>query len=528
MNTATALARDIEPSAGAEDRRILIVDDDRDFADSLGTILTLEGYTAAIAYSAREAQAALRNFDAHIAILDYQLGATTGVELLKPLRQCCPDMICILATAYADTDSAIAALRQDMYDYLCKPLQVDELLATLEQGFEKLRFKKEKRTLQERLGANERQFRNLIAGSIQGILIHRDGKPLFANQAMADIFGYDGPQEILALPSVQALKAEHERTRLEAYSAARMTSGSAPVRYEFEGVRKDGNPIWLENFVTVVEWRGERAVQTTSINITDRKHAEEALARSLDDLAIARDQANEANRTKSEFLATMSHELRTPLNAIIGFSEIIKDEALGPVERDRYLNYVRDIHASGEHLLALINDILDLSKVESGAEEVLEDDLEVPYLIDSVVRLLGQRASNCGVELRLHLQDRMPLLNADERKMKQILVNLLTNAIKFTEPGGSVTIKAWCRADSGFVFQVIDTGIGIAPDDVPKALSQFGQVDCLRNRTHEGTGLGLPLSRSLAELHSGSLDLQSKAGVGTTVTVRLPAFRIAG
>jgi signal transduction histidine kinase len=254
-------------------------------------------------------------------------------------------------------------------------------------------------------------------------------------------------------------------------------------------------------------------------NIAGRARAEVALRR-------AKDLAETANRAKSEFLAAMSHELRTPLNAIIGFSEIIQSETFGPVGSVKYRSYAEDINDSGQHLLALINDILDLSKVESGLDELYEEDIEVPAVIAAVLRLVRQRGEDGGLALDLDFPDDLPLLRGDERKLKQILANLLTNAIKFTDAGGKVTLRAWCRADSGFVFQIIDTGIGIAAEDIPKALSRFGQVDGDLNRQYEGTGLGLPLTKALVELHGGRFDLQSQVGVGTTATVRFPATRI--
>ncbi|MCH8036070.1 MAG: PAS-domain containing protein [Proteobacteria bacterium] len=285
----------------------------------------------------------------------------------------------------------------------------------------------------------------------------------------------------------------------------------------------------------------------TYTDITDRKRAEESLrtasaelelagsahemqgqkmAAMLEELSIAKQHLGAANRAKSEFLATMSHELRTPLNAIIGFSEIIGTETFGPIGNVKYRDYARDIHESGQHLLDLINDILDISKVESGMEELYEENVDISVVADSVLRLVRQRAQKHGVKLELELSDESPALRVDVRKLKQILVNLLSNAIKFTKAGGTVTLKGWGRIESGYVFQVIDTGIGIAPEDIPKALSQFGQVDNALNRQHEGTGLGLPLTKSLVELHGGSMDLQSDVGVGTTVTVRFPADRI--
>ena len=283
----------------------------------------------------------------------------------------------------------------------------------------------------------------------------------------------------------------------------------------------------------------ERTAQLTEENARRKRFEQELLGsnkyledqsrrleESAQNLVQARDQADAANRAKSEFLASMSHELRTPLNAIIGFSQIIKDETFGPVGSFQYREYLQDIHASGQHLLGLINDILDLSKIESGTDKLDEDKIEILEIIRSALKLVGHRASKGGIEIELELADQLPALRADERKLKQILVNLLTNAIKFTDAGGEVTLRAWCRPDGGHVFQIVDTGIGIAPEDIPKALSRFGQVASDLNRKYEGTGLGLPLTKALVELHGGLLDLQSEPGVGTTVTVRFPAERI--
>ncbi len=250
------------------------------------------------------------------------------------------------------------------------------------------------------------------------------------------------------------------------------------------------------------------------------------IVRLAEDLAVARDRAEDANRTKSMFLATMSHELRTPLNAIIGFSELIGGEMFGPVGNDSYREYANDIRDSGQHLLDLINDILDLSKFESGSDELCEESIEISELTRSVRWLVTGRAQDGNIELATKLADDAPMLRADKLKLKQILINLLSNAIKFTDPGGKITLKAWCSMNSGYVFQVVDTGIGIALEDIPKALMPFQQIDNRLNRKYQGTGLGLPLSKSLIEMHGGSLDLQSQVGVGTTVTVRFPAERI--
>ena len=243
-------------------------------------------------------------------------------------------------------------------------------------------------------------------------------------------------------------------------------------------------------------------------------------------LIVARQEADSANHSKSDFLALMSHELRTPLNAIIGFSEILKDEIMGPIGNAKYRDYAKDVNDSGLHLLGLINDILDLAKIESGKLELAEEDVDTTAVIHSCVTLVKELAERAGVKLVTEIPDALPALRADERKLKQVLINLVSNAVKFTPPTGTVTIRTWCRTESGYVFQVIDTGIGIALEDIPNALEPFKQVDNTLSRKHEGTGLGLPLTKSLVEMHGGSLDLQSQVGVGTTVTVRFPAERI--
>ena len=246
------------------------------------------------------------------------------------------------------------------------------------------------------------------------------------------------------------------------------------------------------------------------------------------ELRVARDAAERANQSKSELLATISHELRTPLVGVIGFSEILHSEKLGPLGSAQYVEYAADINQSGQHLLALINNLLDLSKIESGKEELFEGTINLQNAIEATIRMLWTRISAKDIAVACEIDPEAPSLYADEGKIRQVLTNLLGNAIKFTHPGGKVTVKAWARADSGYVIQIADTGIGIAADDIPKALARFGQVDSPMARKYEGTGLGLPLAKSLVELHGGCLDLQSEVGVGTTVTIRFPGTRLAG
>ena len=250
------------------------------------------------------------------------------------------------------------------------------------------------------------------------------------------------------------------------------------------------------------------------------------LSQTADHLFHARDQEQKANKAKSEFLANMSHELRTPLNSIIGFAEMVKLQAIGPVENERYLEYAGYIHRSGRHLLELINDMLDLAKVESGKLELEEEVVDFAELYEGCRSLLEHRIASDGLRLALVLPNDPPLLLADKRKMRQILFNLLSNAIKHTPRGGSITTSIQTHPEAGFVFNIADTGKGMAPEDLPRALEPFGQVGDPLVSDDIGTGLGLPLTKALVELHGGSIRLASLPGVGTTATVKFPASRI--
>ena len=244
------------------------------------------------------------------------------------------------------------------------------------------------------------------------------------------------------------------------------------------------------------------------------------------DLRGAKDAAEEASRVKSQFLAHMSHELRTPLNAIIGFSEIIKGQICGPVGNERYRGYATDIHSSGRHLLRLVDDILDLSKLETGNLELSEGEVDLAALVSDCIALVKSQADRRAIRIAAELPDDSPLIHADELRLKQVILNLLSNAIKFSHEGHAVGVGVGRRPSGEVSITVRDTGIGMKPEDIPAALQPFRQVESEIARRYEGTGLGLPLAKTLIELHGGTLALASAPGAGTTVTVLLPKDRV--
>jgi two-component system cell cycle sensor histidine kinase PleC len=252
--------------------------------------------------------------------------------------------------------------------------------------------------------------------------------------------------------------------------------------------------------------------------------AELETAKSMSD--EARRRAEEANLAKSRFLASMSHELRTPLNAILGFSEVMADEVLGPLQNDTYRDYARDIHNSGEHLLNLINEILDLSRIEAGRYQLNEEPLELVELVEECCRMMELRARNKGLRIAQQFQPGMPRLFADERSIRQIMLNLMSNAVKFTPSGGEIRVRVGWTAGGGQYVAVKDNGPGIPPEEIPVVLSAFGQGAIAIKSAEQGTGLGLPIVQGLAELHGGELQLHSKLREGTEAIVVFPPARV--
>ncbi|MBR9971688.1 PAS domain S-box protein [Magnetospirillum sulfuroxidans] len=358
------------------------------------------------------------------------------------------------------------------------------------------------RTLRLTLELEHANLRRVFASTKDLIaLIDAEGHFEYANPALEQTFG----------PVIGLRARDYFQPAI-----GNLEDDNAPTRGEWVA---DLNGKTYEITITPVDnAQGAPSALLALHDITTRKLAEMAMAE-------AREAAELSNRAKTEFLATMSHELRTPLNAIIGFSEIIENELLGPLETRLYRDYAHDINESGRHLLTLINDILDVARLEVGRFALMEMDMDVAQTVRISVQLVSERAKAAGLRIVEHIPDDLPGLHGDERRIKQTIANILANAVKFTAAGGKVTISVQ-TADNGLDIIVSDSGIGIHADDMTKIMAPFGQAESSLSRRFDGAGLGLPLARRFMDMHGGHLAISSTPGQGTVVTLHFPASRL--
>jgi PAS domain S-box-containing protein len=359
-------------------------------------------------------------------------------------------------------------------------------------------------------------YRSIFEHSVWGIFqTTQDGFYLVANRALARIYGYDSAEELLEAMTDIGAQLYVDRGRRGEFVRA-MRERGVLSGFESQVRRRDGSLIWISESCREVRGiDGEFLYYEGMVEeITARKAAEE-------ELLAAKEQAEAASRAKTEFLATISHELRTPLNAVIGFAEMIRDEAQGPIGAPVYRDYARDIWNSGRHLLSIIGDILDFVLVESGTLKLQIDEFDLGELTRSAAQLVQPLAQNGRVSVRRQVGDGAIVARGDERRLRQVLINLLGNAVKFTPEGGAVDLTVTER-DDAIVIEIRDTGIGMSEQDLARVGKPFQQADSRLNRKYEGTGLGLAISDRLVRLHGGELKIASQLGHGTQVTVTLP------
>ena len=372
----------------------------------------------------------------------------------------------------------------------------------------------------ERVRGAEARCHSIFENAMWGIFqTTSEGRYIDANSALATIYGYDNPADLLRAFSDIGTQLYVNPNRRDQFIALMKRDGVVKA-FESQVYRRDGSTIWISENCRLVRNgpAGEHYYEGTVEEITQRKNAEDMLVQ-------AKERAEVASHAKTEFLANMSHELRTPLNAIIGFSELMHNELFGPHSNPRYKEYAADIMASGKHLLDLINDILDMSKIESGQHMIDLRPTNANEALTAAVRMVRPRADDAKVELIEDIEHDLPQVLADLRSLKQLILNLLSNAVKFTPAAGSVRVQAR-RRNGGVEVVVTDTGIGIAAEDIPRALEPFGQIESAYNRRHEGTGLGLALVQSIARLHGAEFTLESEPKRGTRAAVFFPPDRL--
>jgi signal transduction histidine kinase len=388
-------------------------------------------------------------------------------------------------------------------------------------------------TARTRLQRQTEIFSTLIQNLPVGVnLVDHDGCFMALNRPFLDLF--DLPPDRIAVGDRfesfirdLAIRGDFPGQETETVVRQRVARAMDSSLDQFERVRPNGRVIevrrvalpgggFVSTYIDVTEARRREA---------DLEDARARLERHTAELVATAEKLNAANAAKSLFLANMSHELRTPLNAILGFSETMREALVGPLS-GKYRAYARDIHASGSYLLRLINDVLDTSKIEAGQLQLQDSAVDVAELVNECERLLVDKARDGGIRLAIDLPSAPLRIRADRLRMKQILLNLLSNAIKFTPPGGEVRVSVPALDDGAIAILVADTGIGMKPESIPEALEPFHQLDNTFARRFEGTGLGLPLAKSLIELHGGRLEIESEPGKGTVVRVCLGADRV--
>ena len=418
----------------------------------------------------------------------------------------------LLVAVYLDQNEALASWRQEAWSFSIVMIGGLAVLLLLTAVVYRQRAAAEHAEQQvELLGTALKTSANMV------LITDLDANIVWVNDAFCSQFGYAFDEVVGQTPRLLKSGLVSPKVVMDMWESI---LGGRTWNGEFVNKRKDGSLVIVNQTISPIIDQDGHVTHFVGIHddITMRKETEL-------ELREAKINAESANSVKTQFLANMSHELRTPLNAVLGFTDMMRMEMFGPLGHDKYREYSSDIHTSATHLLTLISDILDVSKVEAGKMDLSDTRIHLQELAESCHKLLNHRANQNGVTLFVDVPDGLPDLFADQVRVKQIVLNLLTNAIKFTPTGGRITLAMELGPDSGIIMRTEDTGIGIAPEELGKVLEPFGQASEGNTLAREGVGLGLYLVKAFMEMHGGRVDVTSELGVGTIVSVIFPPVR---
>jgi PAS domain S-box-containing protein len=505
---------------------LLLVEDSEDDAQLILFELRRLGYEAEIerVETAESMRSALKEKTWDLIISDYSMPAFNAPKALDVLDASGLDLPFIIISGTIGEEHAVEALKAGANDFLVKG-KFARLGPAIERELREAETRRERKKAEDMRAADERRFRALIENAPDGItVVDAKGIVTYVSPSVEHILGYS---QVEALGQA-AIKYVHPKDRsrlLRQLAQPTREQSRALVQYRFR--HKDGSWRWLESTSSnLIADSGAEAIVFNYRDVTERKQAEETIQQYANELERRVEERTleltRANRAKDEFMATMTHELRTPLNSILGLSESLLEQRRDPLSEYQQRS-LKIIESSGQHLLELINDVLDLSKVEAGMLEYYPQVVDVNALCRSSLVMIKEQAAGKSIRL-VHEEDQSGLkIYADPRRLKQILVNLLTNAVKFTPDHGRVTLEVHADIEDDRVqFDVIDTGIGIAEEDLKKLFQPFVQIDSSLNRRFDGTGLGLALIQKLTDLHGGSIRVESKVDMGSRFTVNIP------
>lgn len=433
-------------------------------------------------------------------------------------------LISLLAPYFVLIASLSSTLLVAAYMYIQhqRELEIQSLAFSLEETNSELKKRmKERDQISKALRQSEKKYREMYENAVEGTYqASFDGKLISANLSMSKILGYETIEEFMDKVFLFDTDIYVDSKQRKDFLNKLNKKGTV-VGFEAQVKKKSGETIWISETARKVSSAAQNLIYVEGKieDISGRKEIEK-------NLTLAKEQAEIANRTKTEFLGSMSHELRTPLNAIIGFSEIIKEQIFGKIAQKQYVEYSKDIYDSGKLLLDLINDILDVSRLETNRKSLSESKVDIASVFNSCTRLLLPKAQKKSIHLHYEVDEDFPLLWAEELSLKQILANLITNALKFTPEKGRVNIRASLSKKGEPVLSVEDTGVGMTRKQIQIALTPFGQIQNKFSENNEGVGLGLPIIVSLVELHHGVLDITSKVDQGSIFKIILPKERI--